>query len=327
MLQQPKVHIKKLLLNILKITTALLALWFIYKRVIEKEQFHVFIDFIKQKSQSPQTIFYILFVTVMMFVNWGIEAIKWRLLVMQLWPISFKESFKAIFAGATISFFTPNRVGDFAGRIFFLPNKVRLPSIIATFIGNLSQLIITLSAGLFCSAFFLSEYFQWSGALITFTKFAACIAGIGLLAAFPFIKYIAYLPPLQRLKNKYNSYITLLENYTPRQLTYTLFLSLLRYSVFSIQYLILFCIAGIHISPTLVAVVCLIFFVQAVIPTVAITEFAFRGSVAILVAAPFITADNEIITASFALWLINLALPAAIGSLMILNAKFQNNSN
>jgi hypothetical protein len=325
--QQPKVHIKKLLLNVLKTATAIFALWFIYKRVIEKDQFHAFMEFIRQKSHSTQTVYAITVVILLMFVNWGIEAIKWRILVKQLWPITFKESIKAIFAGATVSFFTPNRVGDFAGRIFFLPTRVRLPSILSTFIGNLSQLIITLSAGLFCLSFYLHYYFNWETHWLMAAKILACFIGVALLILFPAIRRIAYLPFLQSLKKKYDSYVMLLENYSSRQLAIALFLSFLRYTVFSIQYLILFRITGIPITFTLVAMVCIIFFVQAVIPTVAITEFAFRGSVAILVTAPFLTADNEIIIASFALWIINLALPAAIGSLMILYTKIQNPSS
>lgn len=311
----------------LKTATALFSLWFIYKRVIEKNQFHAFLDFIKQKSQSSETLIALSGVIVLMFANWGIEAVKWRMVVKQLWPISLKDSIRAVFTGATISFFTPNRIGDFAGRILFLPPQVRLPSVLSTFVSNLSQLTITLSMGLFCSSVFLENYFRWSKDVLLLTKIVAGIFGMALLILFPAIRFIAYTPLLQKLKKKYAEYVSLLENYTSRQLAAVLLLSFFRYSVFSIQYLILFSIMGIPFSATLVALVCIIFFVQAVIPTVAITEFAFRGSVAIFVTAPFISSDNEIITASFALWLINLALPAAIGSLMIFYSKFQNQNS
>jgi len=42
-----------------------------------------------------------------------------------------------------------------------------------------------------------------------------------------------------------------------------------------------------------------------------------------MVVAPFIQNDEAVLMASFALWLINLAVPAAIGSLMIFYFNFR----
>ncbi|MBE9468956.1 MAG: hypothetical protein IMY72_11655, partial [Bacteroidetes bacterium] len=51
-------------------------------------------------------------------------------------------------SGVTVSIFTPNRVGEFGGRIFVLKRKNRVSAIFATIVGSFSQLIITIVVGL-----------------------------------------------------------------------------------------------------------------------------------------------------------------------------------
>ena len=55
-----------------------------------------------------------------MLLNWGIEARKWQMVVSKNSPVSFNTSFKAIFAGNALAFFTPNRTGEYFGRMLYL---------------------------------------------------------------------------------------------------------------------------------------------------------------------------------------------------------------
>jgi hypothetical protein len=49
-------------------------------------------------------------------VNWGLEAWKWHRLA-GTWSRTFGRSLRAVLVGLTLGFATPNRVGDYAGRI------------------------------------------------------------------------------------------------------------------------------------------------------------------------------------------------------------------
>jgi uncharacterized membrane protein YbhN (UPF0104 family) len=59
-------------------------------------------------------------VFLLMFVNWGIEARKWQLLVSSIQKVSFGRAFRAVFSGQALGFNTPNRMGESAGRAIFL---------------------------------------------------------------------------------------------------------------------------------------------------------------------------------------------------------------
>ncbi|MFX7845089.1 hypothetical protein ABTK14_22820, partial [Acinetobacter baumannii] len=68
-------------------------------------------------------------VIVMMFINWGLEAVKWQYLMSNIQPVSFGKAYKAIFAGQAFAFNTVNSVGEFLGRMFYLDDGNRLRSI------------------------------------------------------------------------------------------------------------------------------------------------------------------------------------------------------
>ncbi len=47
-----------------------------------------------------------------MLINWGVEALKWKLVVQKAAEVSFIQAYKAVLVGNTYGIFTPNRVGD-----------------------------------------------------------------------------------------------------------------------------------------------------------------------------------------------------------------------
>ena len=63
---------------------------------------------------------YLIIALILVPVNWGIETFKWKYLIKKIEYISFSKAFKSILSGVTIGIFTPNRMGEFAGRIFYL---------------------------------------------------------------------------------------------------------------------------------------------------------------------------------------------------------------
>ena len=73
-------------------------------------------------------------VLVLMLLNWGLEATKWKFLLRKIEIITFTKAMKSIFAGACVSIFTPNRLGEFGGRIFYLKPSNRVYGVMITFI-------------------------------------------------------------------------------------------------------------------------------------------------------------------------------------------------
>ncbi len=86
-------------------------------------------------------------VIALVFVNWGIEAKKWQVLLKTLQPFSFITAYKSVLSGVTLSLNTPNRMGEYGGRILYVQEGNRIKAISLSIAGSISQLIITLFLG------------------------------------------------------------------------------------------------------------------------------------------------------------------------------------
>ena len=139
---------------LLKLAVAMFSLFFIYREVMQKEHFGDFISFCKN-ANTPFVILLVAIVFFLMILNWMIEAQKWKYLIQFEEPVSFARAFRGVLTGTAISFFTPNRVGEFAGRILVLKPEHRIRGALATLVGSVSQLLVTILTGLLALPFVL----------------------------------------------------------------------------------------------------------------------------------------------------------------------------
>ena len=135
-------------------------------------------------SFSASSLLTFLIVFALMWVNWGIEARKWQLAIRQLQTISFASAFKAVFTGTTIAFFTPNRIGEYMGRILYINEANRIQAISLTIVCSMAQLLVTLSAG-FTALFVLKSNIvsRWDSSLSSYwINISLCIIAGFVLA-------------------------------------------------------------------------------------------------------------------------------------------------
>ena len=104
---------------LIKIGIVAFALFFLYQQFTSKSTSQEF-DIELVLLQIRKSYLVIVLVIFMMFFNWFLESLKWRLLISKIEKITIKRSIRAIFSGITVSAFTPNRVGEYAGRVFCL---------------------------------------------------------------------------------------------------------------------------------------------------------------------------------------------------------------
>ncbi len=83
----------------------------------------------------------------LMWVNWGLEAAKWQISILPVQRISFIRAFQAILAGTCIASFTPNRVGEYLGRMLYVDQGKKIQSVAPTIVCSMAQILITLVAG------------------------------------------------------------------------------------------------------------------------------------------------------------------------------------
>ncbi len=268
-------------------------------------------------------------VIILMLVNWGIEAKKWQLLVKHLQQFSFIKSFQSVLAGCSITMLTPNRIGEYGGRILFLQEQNRIKAISLNIAASISQLLVTMLMG--CAGLIYLRFFShnnsnalkllpdfWGNVIIYFS-----ISGTALL----FLFYIR-LSWLVRLIEKIPAFakaikhITVLDEFSPEQLLKMLFLSLLRYIVFVLQYILLLQIMQVNIEARLIFWLITIFYLlMAVAPTIGFLELPVRAKASIEIMKCCSNNTLGIEAAALAIWLINLVIPALMGSLLILSIK------
>lgn len=286
---------------------------------------------IKTSFNSPLLI-NLVAVVVLMLVNWSLEAIKWKYAVEQVQKISFLKSLKAIFSGVSFSVTSPNRMGEYLGRVLYMDDGNRLKVISLTMLGSISQLMITLFFGI-TGLLVLKEKIIDSGISGWPTWINLVIIGSSValffLTLFYFrlgwlIKWIDKLPVLK----KYGWLIIELEKLDATMLVKLLSVSALRYLVFGLQYYLLIRFFGVEVNwwQSFWAMA-IVFFIMAVIPTIALFEIVQKLYVTREIFAIFTVNTLGIGLVTSTIWFINLVVPAVIGSLFILGIKIFRKEN
>ncbi len=276
-------------------------------------------------------------VFVMMFANWGVESVKWQYLMQKVENIRLWTALKAVFVGMAISIFTPNRVGDYLGRVFILSRGDRLDGIVATIVGNLAQLLVTLVMGSFGLIFFANEintsllHLNEGGVIAL--KILAILIDIGILYIYFNTAYLEHAF-MQRFKlHRYPvvKHLHMLGRFSKPDLAKILLMSFGRYMIYATQYYLLFKAFGMPLQyGEGLLLVSVLFFTLTIVPTVAVAELGVRGVLSVYV-VEWLFANSigsvPLIAASSALWMINIALPALIGGLFVVDLKFVRTTN
>ncbi|WP_410492557.1 lysylphosphatidylglycerol synthase transmembrane domain-containing protein [Chitinophaga sp. YR573] len=269
-------------------------------------------------------------VLIGMLLNWGLEARKWQMLVQPLQKISFLRAFSAVLSGVSFSINTPNRIGEYGGRVLYLKNnRSKLKAIAATMVGSLSQLIVTIIFGLIGLMYYISKFALVKGdshfapgfweKILLGVLTVICVLIILLYFRLQIIVAIFEKIPFLR---KARVFIQIIVRYSAGDLERLLLLSACRYMVFSAQYLILLDSLGVEMhwwQGFLMNAV--IYLVMAIVPTIAIAELGLRGKVSLYFMGLLSANSPAIIAATVGIWCINLLLPAILGSVLLLGIK------
>jgi hypothetical protein len=257
--------------------------------------------------------------------NWLAETQKWHQFVSRYQIFSKWQAYKAILAGVSFSIFTPNRVGEYGGRILFVKPKHQWKAVIANLVGNFAQLMVLFSTGIAGGIWFVHRFFQVPNYWISLFAFSSFIGlGITFFAYYnidlviPIAKRIPYINHLKRFVKD----IKVLKHFTPKELTDILKWAYIRYFIYSTQYFLLLKFFGIEIGliPAYFSIAA-IFLIQTSIPLPPVMGLLARGNVAVQVWSFFGANQMSILATTFGLWIINLILPALFGTFFIFNVN------
>ena len=326
---------------LIQLAILVISYFFIIKQVFWKQDLPALIRTLGDDITSVKFVLLMVLVLALMALNWALETVKWKMLISKVETVGFTRALEAVLTGVTISTFTPNRIGEYFGRAFILKRASRIEGILITVIGSMSQLLITILTGSISLLLFFplflphAEYFN--GYL--YIALIALIVGLDLLLLSLFFN-VSFLATLKEkiLRNglkRIRKYFRIFTLYSNRELACVMLFSLARYIVFSTQYIILIRMMGVEIPVHLAyLLISLIYFIMALIPTVALSELGVRGSVAIYFFGFYFSLVHvysgglnfSILAASILQWVINLGIPSVAGSIFLFRLQFFRNN-
>ena len=329
--------IRKILNLVIQLTILVVTCGFIYKQVFFKTGFPELMRSLRDDIFSPEFQRQLILVLFLMLVNWSIEAYKWKFLISKIERISFFRAFQAVLTGVSISSFTPNRIGEYFGRVFILRKASHIEGILITILGSMSQLLVTVITGTLSLLVFLPAYFPHAiyanGYIYYGLIFLVILLDLLLLGMFFNVSFLSALKEklLRNGLKKLRLYFRVFGFFHNKELVFLIFLSFSRYVVFSFQFFLLLRMFAVPLPIfNALVLISLIYFIMAIIPTIALTELGIRGSVAVYFFGHYLSQgfpvtdgfNLGIFSASTMLWMINLGIPALAGTAFVFRLQF-----
>lgn len=309
---------RKYLSFLVKLLVATLLILIVYRQLFVSHNFsELFLQF-KAQWKSSNSLYLILSI-LLLFPNWLLETIRWRNLVKQHHAISLSRSLQAVLMGVTLGMISPQRIGEYAGRLLAVPADKNWLSVKANFMTSLSLNISILFCGIIAVPILAEE------GKLNFTLSANSILLAGIISLLVLLFLFFNLKFVERLFN-IEKWISKIKNwgsfnayqFSKASLFGLLVLSALRYIVFLSQYTLLLYYFGVDIDVwSLYAGVAVIYLIQSSIPLPGMISLLARGEIALLVFSAFNVNEISILATTFSLWIINLLVPALCGLILL----------
>ena len=295
---------KQFLVLLVKLLIVGGAFYFIYNQLAnnEKLDWQKFIT-VFRKNQSVLGIGFIMLLSVL---NRYFEILKWQNLAKVIHPISLGEAAKQVLAALTAGIFTPNGVGEYAGKALYFQKSEAKKVVFLNLICNGIQMILTVIFGTI--GLLIIGYWKWV---------------LGIIGLFLFFILFSFL--FKKIKIKGYSIEKLFEkiNEIPKPIHQkNIVLGILRYLVFSHQYYFLFLAFDVDLPyMTLISTIAVVYFLASSLPTFQFLDFAVKGSVAIYFFGILGVNEWIVVFISTLMWFLNVVLPVVLGSYYVLNFK------
>lgn len=299
---------------ILKIFVTILVLLFLYEKINEDKA-----GFISAFQLYNENYFVLFLVLLLMPINWFMEVLKWKYSIKPITSITISKASVGVLAGVALGFVTPHAIGDYFAKVFSLTHHNRKKALGLILISRMMQMVPTAIFGILAFYFYSIQRLSHIDFPITFSNTVLSFLGLLLAVVLLFIfqnrnhpKIRDYVEPVRKMGFKLISLLATL--------------SVARYLIFSIQFLLLLSVLNLKISTFMQFMgVAFMFLAKSILPT-----FNFLSDLGIRefsVALFFETMKVEVapvIACGLILWLINIALPALIGLFFIPQLKLKS---
>ena len=286
------------------------AFYFIYRQLAHNDQLQWVL--FAEKYRKNQSLLGIIFLVAFSVANRFLEILKWQNLVATIRKISLAEATKQVLGALTAGIFTPNGIGEYAGKALFFEKALAKKVVFLNLVCNGIQMLLSVVFGILGLVYFNTKFPIVSAktVLLVFAGF------MGVLLVLSFVKKLTVKGySLEKLADKVKD--------IPKKIhRNNILLGTLRYLVFSHQYYFLFLAFDVHL-PYLVLMsgIASVYFLASSLPTFQFLDFAVKGSVAVYFFGILGVNQWIVVFISTLMWLLNVVFPVLIGSYYVLRFK------
>ncbi|MEO0060381.1 MAG: hypothetical protein RLZZ312_2028 [Bacteroidota bacterium] len=299
---------KQILTQVIKIVVVGGAFYFIYNEVAnnDKLDWTKFYD-IFNKNQSVSGIIFILYLS---FQNRFLEILKWQNLVFTFKKITIGEATKQVLSALTLGIFTPNGIGEYAGKALYFEKAKASEIVFLNLICNGVQLILSVFFGILGL-----WYLGYGTQVLEILGFILII--VTVLFFFKKIEIKGY---------SLNDFLKKIKNIPAQNHQKNIGFAILRYVTFSHQYYFLFLAFDVRLPYIVImATIATVYFLASSLPNFQFLDFAVKGSIGIYFFKIIGVNQWIVVFVTTLMWFLNIVIPIIVGSFYVLNFKLKPN--
>ena len=272
------------------------------------------------KVFSPAGTFYFMICLLLIPLNWGIEAYKWKIITAPIQWISYKTATKSVYSGVCLGNLAPGRATEFLAKIIFFKIANRPKRTVLHIVGGMFQLSVTIVAGFFAFAHKLQDF----GGDSEWMRYATPSIGVLLLIllVLSIYKINFILNYISRKISKDKEIEDFHYRFTAHSLAQLFGFSVLRYIVFFIQFFLLIYLFDRQITVAIFPGIALYFLITTTLPMISVLEAAIRAAVALIVFKDSGISNTALALSSALIWLTNIIIPSIFGYYILLRQNF-----
>ncbi|MEC4112579.1 hypothetical protein [Myroides pelagicus] len=303
---------KQYLVLLIKILVVSGAFYYIYNQLSKDDTLDL--ELLTSIISKPENSLSVILLLLLTFSNRFVEILKWRNLSSTIKPVTIAQSTKQVLSALTLGIFTPNGIGEYAGKALYFDKKDTPRVIFLNMVCNGIQVIYAIVFGLLGLSI-LNLFHPIVPNHYLYITYAVIAVVVTLLF---FVRNFA-------IKGYSIQTIIKLINEIPKKKHHlNIGLAFLRYASFTHQYVILYYLFGVELPYfELLCAVSAIYLLASSLPNFQFLEFAVKGSIAMFIFSTLGVSQWIVALVATLIWLLNIVLPVSIGSIFVLTFRLK----
>ena len=308
-------------LLLIQIAIAALVLVYIIHKILSFSHWDIFFNWLNENIWL--FIGLIALQLLLSAINIFTETCKWRVLTSILFKQSFIENLRQVLWGIQAGMITPAKTGEPVGKALLLKKGSRRQGLILSVAGSVFQNIVIVTAGLISlivlkkNLIFQSDFFSFlSGKIFLY----AILLPIVIILLLLLVYRLFFISSKNNYFKRLSFYLQILKKLKLRINMQLLFLTSMRYVIFSFQLWIVLFFFDIVSAPLHIWLIPLYYLVITFIPTIALVDLGVRSSAGLIIFGIISNNTAGIIMSVFIVWFFNQVIPALTG-IFILRPK------